>query len=285
MRLIRFSTPFLLLTLALVLASPSAHASRAKLLVMGTGDAGLILGGSGNGGSFYYNDAYNMFYNPSYITDQEDWITLEKSNNPGLTAQGGLKTSLLNFGIGLFVNRVGPLGVTGYTQAANMHPVDITIGADLGFKFGLGASFAGYNAAPAGAAKSSDVTLRAGAQVGGFEPFIAYQIAGKEVATTFDHFLIGTRYKWGEFIPYGVFQSRSTAGVKTNTFGAGIGRTTTFGEGGKACMGFSYFRVTGQRNVIPIDIAAETSVMSWLTSPGDIRRRAIGRATKRMDCR
>ena len=58
----------------------------------------------GSSGTFYMDDAYNMFYNPAYVTDAKNWAIIEKSNatgggyynnattptnGSGTTAQGG----------------------------------------------------------------------------------------------------------------------------------------------------------------------------------------------------
>ena len=94
-----FNKKFLVAALALgiLAAAPSAFATRSTTLVKGTGDGGAIL----NGGSLYYDDEHNMFYNPSVINDFKNWATIEKSNFPGATAQGGMVTQFMNFNLGV----------------------------------------------------------------------------------------------------------------------------------------------------------------------------------------
>src|SRR4051812_7704424 len=82
----------------------NAFAARAHLAVMGTGDAGLLGNAFNSGGSFYYDDAYNMFYNPAYVNDFRNWATIEKFNGSA-SAMGGFATKISNMYLGLFVNR------------------------------------------------------------------------------------------------------------------------------------------------------------------------------------
>src|SRR5262245_16818165 len=87
-----------------ILATSNAFASRSRTAVLGTGDAGLYL----NAGSFFYDDARNIFYNPSYVNDFKNWGIIEKSNyvsgaaatQVGTTAEGGFVTSLSSFNLG-----------------------------------------------------------------------------------------------------------------------------------------------------------------------------------------
>lgn len=171
----------LVLCLSLVaLASQSAFASRAKLMVMGTGDGGMFLL---NGGSFYYDEAYNMFYNPSNIVDYKDWFTVEKSNfivaketaptdgagsatqtTLGDRAQGGGVMGFGNVAVGVYFNRVQALDVIDFgagsddttnhryldadhkfdsTYWSDLRPLELFIGGEHGIKWGLGLVYAG----------------------------------------------------------------------------------------------------------------------------------------------
>src|SRR5579885_2337655 len=84
-----------------ILATSNAFASRSRTAVLGTGDGGQFL----SAGSFFYDDARNIFYNPAYVNDFKNWGIIEKSNFPGGTAEGGFVTSLSSFNLGVYVNR------------------------------------------------------------------------------------------------------------------------------------------------------------------------------------
>src|SRR5262245_56171533 len=88
MKLLKKSAQLLGLTLCLYF-SHNATASRARVMVMGSGDpTGRILGFFGNDGSFYYEDPTNAYSNPALITRYPKTILVEKSNLPGTTSQG-----------------------------------------------------------------------------------------------------------------------------------------------------------------------------------------------------
>src|SRR5690606_10539677 len=109
---------------------------------------------------------YNIFYNPAYVNDYKNWATIEKSNSPGNTAQGGFINSFLNFNFGLYLNRVdgvARLNSTAssdtYSNYTNMRPVDIFLGADMGVKWGLSLTTASYTI---GNQTQSDLTGKLG---------------------------------------------------------------------------------------------------------------------------
>lgn len=259
-----------------VLATSNAFASRARLLVMGSGDGGAILGSNGNNGSFYYDDAYNVFYNPAYVNDFKNWGTIEKSNFPGSSAQGGFVGSFMNWNVGAYFNRIE--GVTGTYGASNnsMRPIDFLIGGDMGVKFGLGVTWAGRKLDTDNS--DTDLQLRAGVSVADFEPFVHFKIIGKdktaggttEVKNT--DMVLGAKYKWGEWAPYAAMTQRKYNDVKTYTaWGLGLGRNAMIAEGARMVYSASFFRVgTSGRNMLPIDFAVEGDVLSWLTVRGGL---------------
>src|SRR5262245_50797905 len=97
-----------------LLASTECFASRANVLMYGTGDAGGIVAPNGQGGTLYRDDAYNIFYNPSFVNDFYNWAIIEKSNRAdavdvGSTAMGGGVAAWRNLRYGVFFNRVGAI--------------------------------------------------------------------------------------------------------------------------------------------------------------------------------
>src|SRR4051812_11077428 len=89
-----------------ILATSTAFASRSRTSVLGTGDNGMFL----SGGTFFYDDARNIFYNPAYVNDFKNWGIIEKSNFVsgagatvvGTSAEGGFVSSLSSFNLGVY---------------------------------------------------------------------------------------------------------------------------------------------------------------------------------------
>jgi hypothetical protein len=276
------------LALGVLATSNAAFASRARLLVMGTGDAGAIVAPNGNGGSLYYDDGYNIFYNPAYVNDFKNWGIIEKSNGPnGTTAQGGMVTSIANFNLGLFFNRGDAIDATrtGYADRARMRPIDIMIGSDMGVKWGLGLTWGHSKQSSTDPVISeNDMTLRAGVSVMDFEPFLAFKIASKDgtaVAAndpSYKDMTIGLRYKWGEWTPYAAWRTSKTTtnsvdSAKQTDIGIGIGRQAAIAEGARMVYSISAWRILpaiAKQTIIPINFAVEGDATSWLTLRGGL---------------
>jgi hypothetical protein len=280
----------LLVVLASLTAS-NAFASRATNLVMGTGDAGTVL----NGGSLYYDDAYNIFYNPAYINDFKNFAIIEKSNAPGLSAQGGFTTSFLNFNLGFYFNRGnadylspgigtgvnagtgavnGPGLFTGGAAIANqLRPFEFFVGADMGIKWGLSLLYGSANLPTGG---YSDLVLSAGAEVQNFDPFVNVRVVANDPATNSSHSFVrgGLKYHWGEWAPYAAvayWNDQTTTQAKELNAGVGLGRNTKVAEGVRLNYAISYWNssdsgnISGSRNILPIDVSLEGDAATWLT--------------------
>lgn len=259
-----------------VLATSNAFASRARELVLGTGDAGVIQGTGGSAGMFYTDGAYNMFYNPAYVNDYKNWAIIEKTNGTA-GAQGGFVTGMGSLTLGVFMNRQDDMNHTTYTGGNTaMRPLEALIGGDMNnVKWGLGVSYATETVAdPSNATQTknnSDVVLRGGISVGGLEPFIDWRISGTDngltAAPSNKGETFGARYHFGEWVPYAVYSSSKLADVTTSkAYGAGFGRTMKASEAAKLMYGVSYFRETiADRAVVPFNVAVEAEAASWLT--------------------
>lgn len=269
------------LVLAGMIASSSAFASNARELVMGTGGADSF----SNGGSFYYEDAYNFFYNPAYVNDYKNWAIFEKGTGSD-AANFGFVTSMMNFNMGLFFNRNAAL-----TTGTNA--TDFMFGGDMGVKWGLGLTYGQSTTAPAsGSNKHSDLSARLGVSYMGLDPFIGFKIIGSDkldstTVTKYTDMTFGARYHYGEWTPYAAYRMRKTkteatgADVKTNNFIIGAGRETKLAEGARLtyALYWSNSKVESaptaattdrKTNNVPVDMAIEADALSWLTLRGGV---------------
>jgi len=259
----------LVVSMMATLVTSEAFASRARLLTMFTGDGGSVL----NGGSFYYDDDYNIFYNPSYVNDFKNWAIIEKSN--GLQgAQAGAVGSIGNFNLGLYMNRVETLtGV--YARPNTLRPLELFFGSDMGVKWGFGISYGRANR------DTQDLTFRAGIQYAGFEPFFSWKAVGKDKVGTVelenDDIMAGLRYRFGEWSPY--FAYRDIDGnvgaskvVDTTVVGFGLGRSSKLTEGVTLNYSLGYWNRklvrTNSQNIVPLDLSVEGDLTNWLTLRG-----------------
>jgi len=257
-----------------ILATSNAFASRSRTSVLGTGDAGLFL----SGGSFFYDDARNIFYNPSYVNDFKNWGIIEKSNFPSTTAEGGFVTSLSSFNLGIYLNRetsvMNSVGNMGTVTTGSQRPIEVFFGGDMSnVKWGLGLTYSMSNAPNN---TDTNMILHAGAQVADFEPFGWISLIGNEniatggaTTTKYKQYGFGVRYKMGEWLPYAGWREDKVTDSKNDTWLVGLGRTTKIGEGARMNYGVGFVRRTGVgggRSVIPLDVSVEADANSWLTA-------------------
>jgi hypothetical protein len=268
------------LVLAGMIASTSAFASNARELVMGTGGADSF----SNGGSFYYEDAYNFFYNPAYVNDYKNWAIFEKGTND--TASFGFVSSMMNFNLGLFFNRNAALNsFNGHQIGANA--TDLMIGGDAGVKWGVGLT---YGSSGNSNDRSSNLDIRAGVSVSGFDPFLSVKaigsdkVGGTKTASYTDNKL-GLRYHYGEWTPYAAYRMQQNkteatgAKSKDNSFVVGLGRETKLAEGARLVYSIYYVNskvstdpatTDTKLSLLPIDMAIEADALSWLTLRGGV---------------
>lgn len=275
----------LLVTVSL-LAGTEAMASRARLLVFGTGDGGMLLGTTGNNGSFYVEDAYNSFYNPSYINDYNDWVTVEKAGGPGNRAQGGFSASVMNFNLGVFMNRFQSYGGLYATNDQDFRPLDFIIGSDMGVKWGLRAQYGSHRTKGTTVTPNRfdrDLTLNFGAQIRDFHPFISWKAMGMDESGTDKvknkDIGFGLRYKYGEWTPYAAWRSvksevGTTETAKMTAYGLGVGRNMKIADATtlhyaisfwKSSASGTYAATNDKHNMIPLDVGVESDALSWLT--------------------
>lgn len=211
--------------------SGTAHGSQARNLISGAGDGGRILGLSGLFGSFYVDDAYNLFWNPAFISGSRNWAALEfDAQNPnavsGLDTSGGAVSSVGRYQLGVFLNRPT------FTSHGAGQPIDLVFGGEFNFKWGVALTRSMTN----GPAEVS--RLKAGVIVNQWEPFVHLTLDdtnGAVTETKTANTVVGTRYHYKDWTPYAAYRTtRATvAGVKaphsTNTYGFGVGRTARAG--------------------------------------------------------
>ncbi len=278
------------LVLAGMIASTSAFALNARQQVLGTGGAGAS--NLFTKGAFHYEDAYNMFYNPSYVNDFKNWAAFEKGqNSTASNAEFGFVTSMMNLNMALWMNRAG--ATPNVTQAAGSQTLDLLIGGDMGVKWGLGFTYGKQDEAVPAAATNSRSYMAAslGAQFSGFDPYVDFVISGddKDAAGTktnkYTGMGAGFRYHYGEWTPYASFNSNkntteavgaiAATELKTTTITVGVGREARLAEGAKIM-----YAIYGQDNkiadatntnsfqstfVVPVNLGVEVDALSWLT--------------------
>lgn len=249
------------------LVASNAVASIARQAVFGTQP--LFTSASGTAttgavtGSLWFDDDYNVFYNPSYVMDNKNMVSINKGLEGGYF-QGFME----NFAYGLYFNRgAGAPGATygggqfvapGLNQQAafangnaldTQRPIDLFIAGDTGIKWGFHATWAyrRNQSVATFARQDAEATARywhfdLGAQVMGFEPFIGATLFSKyqdnTVPTTItqdlNEFNAGVRYKYEGWTPYAVFKKYRENGNFTNVAYTDVGATGLAGTGRQA---------------------------------------------------
>ncbi len=298
--------------------SSEVQASRARNLVMGSGDGNTYLDLGGSGGSFFYNSPYNIFYNPALITSFGNWAIIEKSNfvestpnydankqfNPsvpgsvhsGDTAQGGFIMAVLQFRLAMFFNRVAAIDSV-YENRTNFRPIDIIFGAEAAtYKWGFGLTYGSYRGNQIGrdATNTSDVTtgkkesdmdltLRAGAVWMDLEPFVAAKVIGSEKTVnpkqSYQDYRAGVKYTYGEWMPIVAYKFVKSGPHRGHTYGFGLGRATRISEPVKLIMSLGWWhKYRMAQQYLPIAMAVEGEVLSWLTLRGGLTYYILSRS-------
>lgn len=246
--------------LATLLVGSNAMASIARQAVFGNQPAfgttaGTVVTNTVNG-SLWYDDDYNVFYNPAYINDNKNYVTVQKGLEGGF-----FKSEFENFAYGVYFNRGGGtlptatygsanLVTPGYTprtsilggatQLGTQRPIDFFFGGDTGVKWGFHVGWAynrnqdvGSNATNQNA--DAELTARywhfdLGLQAMGFEPFIgatlfskyqnnvtAQQNGGSSFSADLDELNAGFRYKYEGWTPYFVYKKWKESGTPNNS--------------------------------------------------------------------
>ncbi len=255
----------------LAFAGSDALASRARVLVMGTGDGGLVLGGNGDRGSFYYEDGYNLLHNPADINQYNNWGIIEKSNGAG-QAEGGFVTSLASINVGLFFNRATSLENGAFGSAA-MRPLDLIFGMESGdIQWGVGISYARD-----GGGANNAFTARGGLNFMDFGLFGHHMLKGKSTTaggSDIESTLIGIDYTYGEwkiFTAYrrDAFELGGVDTAFTKTYGIGISRNSKIAEGVMLNYAIGWWGqntiASGTRNQFPLEISVEGDAADWVT--------------------
>lgn len=248
-------------TAALVLAAfvgSSAHATVAREAVLGAQP--VFQTETGNytttvvNGSLWYDDSYNVFYNPAYVNTYKDYVVVQKGLEGGWFASLGD-----NFVYGIYMNRGGNDNAAGLyggntfvapgintrnatlgsaTMLDTQRPIDFFIGGDMGVKWGFHATWA-YNRNTTGATNpnksGAEITnsywhFDLGAEIMGFEPFIGATILSKykndlnqNIEQVLDEYNLGFRYRYEAWTPYVAFkkfrEGSLVAGAATQTQG------------------------------------------------------------------
>lgn len=306
----KFKLSALIALVVMVGAGSEAMASRAKLLVMGSGEGGLFLDGSGSGGSFFYDTPYNMFYNPAAVNNYNNWAIVEKSNfvetqtgtynenkvlagttttTIGTTAQGGFIFSVMKFKVGGFFNRVAAVD-SYYRNRTNMRPMDLVIGSEYQkVKWGVGATYSSFRGTRIGTGNANDkgsdhdLALRAGFHYMDFEPFVTWKLFGNEATQQptqkYRDIRIGGRYHYGEWIPAVAFKTvRSSSKQTFRTYGGSLGRGMRIAEGVNLFYSLGWWkRSFNNRQIVPLYVSVEGEATKWLTLRGGFQYSLLNR--------
>ena len=283
--------------LALGLISGSAFASKARMAGLNQDDVR---------GSFYLNDNRNVFRYANAINDMSSYVITEygtsSANGSGGSAEGGFFSQASGLNYGLYINSAAYGNVPGIDHdgnagTANLDPnrVDIIVGSssnlDWGFRLGYASVQSGDNN------DGSGLDLSLAANVAGADVWVNYtpattiKVTGTETEYAAD-MSFGAGYKMGEYTLFGEYQSEGfTEGSEAGTvLTAGVAQVvekdgykiitdlsvvsssnydadgTTFAEGDSALR-------------MPVTLAFESSVNSWLQVRGSIQQSIFGSHT------
>ncbi len=263
--------------------------------------------GEGKNGSYYINDARNMFLNPASIVKHKKKLMLELGAPTAAgaegagdsLAQGGFINTFGDFTYAVYLNNASDTMAAG-AQAANIQPdgaIEVQLAGEGALNWGLGVTTAGNNQE---ANNSSYFGVRAGVEKDALAVFATVGLSSKINVGALEALKgklrvdAGATYKIDNMTVFGKY-STSTNDVNPGT-GAFERNDTVLGAG----VGFQkemtkntnmFTRVeadyatqknagttTSKRYNVPLVLGAETQALSWLAIRGSIGHSLIGQS-------
>ncbi len=213
--------------------------------------------------------------------ENNETFIVEKSNEPGTAAQGAMFRDFGNLKAGFIFGRKGES--VNYTSSNQIRPVEGFISAGQGnFRGGLGVSWFERHA---NNQPDQNMKLKVGAMIGAsesisFEPFAHYMLIGKEKSNGADpkhkDFAFGTRLVFSEkvkvFTGYRKYKVKNDVNARSrDAYGFGVSHQVAVDEKTSFVYALGFWRQTNNdHNILPINMAAETQVLSWLSLRGGL---------------
>ena len=282
----------LALVLALAVVSSPAYASRARLEALG----------EGKNGSYYINDARNMFLNPASIVKHKKKLLLElgsaepaavggvRADLPNNSrAQGGFINTFGDFTYAVYLNNVSDSSMALFAGTQRpLSAVEVTLAGEGTIGWGLSLAH-GYG--PTGANNVSTLGARFGVNKDDLSVFGTVGLLGKGTDGTTEaksklNLDLGATYQLGDFTAFGNFISASMENdvAKTSGYAVGVGHKK---EMTKSTNMFTRIEArqrkvenAGPANInawnLPVVLGAEAQALSWLALRGSITHSLLG---------
>lgn len=292
------------LAIGLAVVSTGALASKARLEALG----------ENAGGSYYLNDARNVFLNPANINFHKDLITLEAGQSGQVAddasapkAEGGFYKSNGSLVYGLhFGNtdqQVEKLQTSANLAAVSMNTWDFFVGGDAGVLWGANLSYADHkNETGANDIKGSLLKTRVGVIAGDIEARLRFSLTDKLEEDNTAEYNVKTQYELGVnyklmndssvfFETTNLTAEEKTAGTedyKATTMMLGYGKVKKLND--KATMNYSVayknskvegssaFNNTNEtkQTMVDVTIGVEAVAKEWLTLRGSVSQTIFG---------
>ncbi|HAZ11929.1 MAG: hypothetical protein A2X86_07240 [Bdellovibrionales bacterium GWA2_49_15] len=308
----------LLLVVGLALLSTSAFATKARM---------ESLGQSGANGSFYLSDTRNVFRNAALVNTTKNYVVTEWGSASATDAtatpeaEGGWFSEAGTFGYGVYLNNTQSAQVTHYTSLATTsknndvnrtgyaaigNKLDVFIGADMGFEWGVNVSISSFEdegVSQAYKKEQSGMGVGFGVIMGDLDAYanVGLKDEAKGGAAAGDKWEAtmginaGANYKLQGFTLFADYKKggveETAAGVKTENnateMTVGAARVMEIASSGRWFYDLRWYNNKSEEKItagtdeykvtkIPLTLGFEADATSWLTLRGSISQSLKG---------
>lgn len=291
-----------LLVAGLCVLSTSAFASKARV---------EALGQDGYKGSYYINDARNIFRNAALVNQHKNYVSAEWGSAATADAanaprpEGGFFREMGTFTYGLYLgndNSAVVQSVKGNAYLNQDNALDFFFGGDMGMQWGARLHYAASKDETGGfTKKNSALGLGLGAVHGDMEGYLNLDLSDKSTGSAAagdewklkPSFDFGGSYKLNGFTAFANFNmykyedSLAAAAIRTkkgNAIEVGVGRIHEVSPTARVVTNASLVLTTDENLTaagkaksqhIPVAIGFETDATSWLTLRAGVTQKVI----------
>lgn len=281
---------YVVLACAVMIASTSAFASKARLIALGQ-DAE---------GSFYVNDVRNMFLNPASINDHKDTVTMEwgradittDDSDRSPNTEAGVLHDAGKFVYGLYLGnehtqdnslRAGTGGINTANHALTVdNSLDLFIGGEAGMKWGASLTYSSTENETT-TTDQSLMKLKLGAMKnnwGGFLHYVTTNEATDDGVGEFEidsDMTVGGHYDRGQYRYYGSYRMYEVdGGAEVTDLLLGASRVKNLNDKVRLYTALALNRNTvkdgDEAMAVNLNVGIEADVKSWLVLRASINQ-------------